>query len=89
MENPNNKSIDNLRGDAVNGGEIKGGGSVVNAPDVMGAINPITGALNLPGEPTAAVNAGIADPLPLDGGVTPVSAADDASQILPDGTGLI
>lgn len=50
MENPKNKSIDNLKDDAVNGQEVKGGtGVVFSAPDVYSP-------LNLPGDPTGATN---------------------------------
>jgi hypothetical protein len=50
MENPKNKSLDNLKDDAVNGEEIKGGtGIVFTAPDVYSP-------LNLPGDPTGATD---------------------------------
>lgn len=50
MENPKNKSIDNLQADAVKGEEIKGGNGVVfSTPDVYSP-------LNLPGDPTGATD---------------------------------
>lgn len=75
MEKPKNESIDNLRNEAVDGEKIKGGGPVVTDPVVMGT-TPLSGPLHLPGEPEAAIDKIVPDPLPLDGSIPFNTSAD-------------
>jgi len=73
MNNPKNKSLDNLKDDAVNGKEITGGtGVVFSAPDVYSPTNMPDGSDPLGatnhGDPTLAINDTFVDPKALEPG---------------------